>query len=116
MNLKTKIRKELRNSYGGFETYLEQKYEQTVIEKIYEEDLSRKLNKQQRGIKLAWLTYNNVIVELKNNIKDMLKVKELQYRLTDIENPNEVCIEVIQNIKERSPELQRLYDKIKNFI
>jgi hypothetical protein len=115
MNLKDKIRMELREAYGGFESYLEQRYEETIIEKIYEEKLTKRLNSEQRELKLAWLTYNNVIVELKHNLKDMLRVKELQYRLTDIENPNKVCIEVIKDVKQRSPELERLYDTIRNF-
>ena len=45
----------------------------------------------------------------------MLKVKELQYRLTEEGNPNDVCIEVIEPVKDRSPELERLYYKIRNF-
>ena len=45
----------------------------------------------------------------------MLKVKELQYKLTENTNPNEVCIEVLETVKERTPELERLYYKIKNF-
>ena len=45
----------------------------------------------------------------------MLKVKELQYKLTENINPNEVCIEVIEALKDQSPELERLYYKIRNF-
>jgi len=63
----------------------------------------------------AWLTYNQVILELKHNIKDALKVKELQYRLTDSENPNKACLDVLADIKKNSPELERLYYKIMNF-
>jgi hypothetical protein len=65
--------------------------------------------------KQAWATYNQVILELKNTLKDNLKVKELQYKLTEDINPNEVCIQVIEPIKTKSPELERLYYKIKNF-
>jgi hypothetical protein len=54
-------------------------------------------------------------LELKNTLKDMLKVKELQYKLTENLDPNEVCIEVLETVKERSPELERLYNKIRNF-
>ena len=115
MELKDKIRTELRELYGDFETYLEHRYEETIVEKLYEENLSRRLNSDQRKIKLAWLTYNKVIVELKHNLKDMIRVKELQYRLTDKENPNDVCIEVIKSVEQRSPELERLYERIRNF-
>jgi hypothetical protein len=45
----------------------------------------------------------------------MLKVKELQYRLTESVDPNEVCIAVIEDVKDQSPELERLYYKIRNF-
>lgn len=115
MDLRDKIKTELRKTYGEFDTYLEHKYEETIIEKLYEADGSKTLNEDELSIKKAWATYNQVIIELKHNIKDMLRVKELQYRLTDVENPNKVCIEVIQGVESRSPELERLYNKIKNF-
>jgi hypothetical protein len=55
------------------------------------------------------------MLELKNNLKDTLKVKELQYKLTDDVDPNEVCIEIIETLEIKTPELDRLYNKIKNF-
>ena len=54
------------------------------------------------------------IYALKNSIKNTLKLKELQYKLTDSSNPKDMCIEVIFEIKDVSPELNRLYEKIKN--
>ena len=45
----------------------------------------------------------------------MIKVKELQYKLTEDINPNIVCLEVIESLKNLNPELERLYYKIKNF-
>ena len=46
----------------------------------------------------------------------MLKVKELQYKLTeDNANPTMSCIDVLDSLKNRSEELERLYYKIKNF-
>jgi hypothetical protein len=45
----------------------------------------------------------------------MLKVKELQYKLTENSDPNEACIEVIETYNYKTPELERLYNKIKNF-
>lgn len=106
MILKDKIRQVLREHYGGFNTYLEHEYEDTLTENLFVGDME---NKQ------AWATYNQVILELKNTLKDMLKVKELQYKLTENVNPSKVCIEVIEDVKHQSPELRRLYDKIKNF-
>jgi len=106
MDLKTKIRKVLRESYGDFNSDLESMYQDKITEALLHEDLN---NKKE------WVTYNQVILELKHNIKDMLRVRELQYRLTDIEDPNNACISVIKEVKTRTPELERLYHKIMNF-
>jgi hypothetical protein len=106
MNLKEKIRMVLREHYGDFDSYLEHEYENKITENLILGDIEKKQ---------AWATYNQVILELKNSLKDNLKVKELQYKLTEGINPNEVCIQVIEPIKNQSPELERLYYKIKNF-
>jgi hypothetical protein len=106
MNLKTKIRLVLKEHYGEFNSYLEHEYENKLTENLIIGNLDNKK---------AWATYNQVILELKNTLKDMLKVKELQYKLTDNSDPSEVCIEVLETVKERSPELERLYNKIRNF-
>ena len=106
MSLKAKIRQILKEHYGNFDSGLEHTYEDTLTEKLIVG------NTQQ---KKAWATYNQVILELKHSIKDMLKVKELQYKLTENSDPNEVCIEVIKEVKNRTPELDRLYYKIVNF-
>jgi hypothetical protein len=106
MILKDKIRQVLREHYGNFETMLEHDYEDKVTTYLFEGDIE---------IKDAWSTYNQVILELKNTLKDMLKVKELQYKLTEDTNPSSVCIEVIEGIHDKSPELKRLYEKIKTF-
>ena len=45
----------------------------------------------------------------------MLRVKELQYKLTESENPDNTCIEVLSSLDNMTPELDRLYHKIKNF-
>ncbi len=106
MNLRARIKKVLKEHYGNFESVLEHEYETKLTENLIEGDISNKK---------AWATYNQVILELKNSVKDMLKVRELQYKLTENKNPNDVCIEVIENVKDRSPELERLYYKIRNF-
>jgi hypothetical protein len=105
MDLKPKIRKVLREHYGEFETYLEHRYEEVLTENLISGSTK---------IKEAWATYNQVVLELKNSIQNTLKLKELQYKLTDDSNPNDVCIEVIFEIKDTSTELKRLYEKIKN--
>ncbi len=45
----------------------------------------------------------------------MLKVRRLQYNLTEDNNPRTVCIDVLNEIRKKTPELERLYHKIKNF-
>lgn len=107
MNIRAKIKEALREQYGDFNTGLETEYITILTEKLIIGDIDDKR---------AWLTYNQVILELKNSIRDTLKVKELQYKLTDNLNPNEVCIEVMEDVKDNSVELKRLYLKISNFI
>lgn len=96
----------LKEHYGEFETILEHKYENKLTETLIEGDFEKRK---------AWVTYNQVILELKHSLKDMLRVKELQYKLTDDSNPKEIIIETLENIKNITPELERLYNKIKNF-
>lgn len=107
MDIKRKIREALEKEYGRFRTHLEH---------VYEEKVTENLAGGTTSDKKAWVTYNQVILELKHSIKDNLKVKELQYKLTENSDPNQVCIEVLSTVKHRSPELERLYHKIKNFI
>jgi hypothetical protein len=106
MDIKSKIREELNKHYGDFETVLEHQYEDCVIENLNEGPVEKRK---------AWATYNQVVLELKHSLKDMLKVKELQYKLTEDTNPKEVIIEVIEDVKSFTPELERLYYKVKNF-
>lgn len=106
MSLKSNIKKVLREHYGEFSTDLEHQYEDKLTENLIIGDYEEKN---------AWITYNQVILELKNTLKNMLKVKELQYKLTENINPNEVCIEVIEELKNQTPELERLYYKIRSF-
>lgn len=107
MDNRDRIKLVLREQYGNFETHLEHVYENKLTQTLVDGNIDDKK---------AWLTYNQVILELKHSLKDSLKVKELQYKLTDNNNPNIVCLEVIQTIKNRSAELDRLYNKINNFI
>jgi hypothetical protein len=100
---KKKIKEALREFYGEFETFLDKKYEKEIIKNLH------------GGKRTEWATYNQVLLELKYNIKDALRVKELQYRITDQENPNHVCIDIISKLENISPELERLADKIRNF-
>ena len=92
--------------YGEFNSVLEHQYESLLTKNLIDGDVQSKRE---------WLTYNQVILELKNSLKDMLRVKELQYKLTEDSNPNDVCISVMESVKNRTPELDRLYQKIMNF-
>jgi hypothetical protein len=101
-----RIKTALRERYGEFQTFLEHEYEEVITERLM---------KGEYCVKDEWATYNQVILELKDNVKNMMLVKELQYRLTDNENPNTVCIDVIKKSVANTPELVRLYQKIVNF-
>jgi len=105
MNLKTKIRQVLTEHYGDFNSYLEIEYENKLTESLILGNLEQKK---------AWATYNQVVLEIKNSLNDTLKVKELQYKLTENSDPKSVCINIIEPLKDLTPELQRLYIKIKN--
>jgi len=107
MDIRGKIKQLLREQYGDFNTHLEH---------IYEDKITENLATGSKHRKEEWATYNQVILELKHSIKDHLRVKELLYKLTDNGDPNMVCMEVIKEIKNPSPELERLYNKIMNFI
>ncbi len=100
------IKNSLRSAYGDFDTYLEHKYEDFITKILLKSNLNEKKK---------WITYNQVVLELKHNIKDMLKVKELQYKLTENIDPIDVCIEVLNSLNPKTPELERLYNKINNF-
>jgi|TARA_R110000782_G_C14768925_1_gene408921 hypothetical protein len=105
MDIKAKIIEVLRNSYGNYDSFLEIEYENKLTEKLIVGDLRTKK---------AWVTYNQVILELKFSLRDNLRVKQLQYNLTENSNPNLECLRLIESVDELTPELSRLYDKIKN--
>lgn len=106
MDLKKKIKEALKEVYGEFETHLEIEYEAVITENL--------LNGSHKD-KTEWATYNQVILEFKHKLNNMSKVKELQYKLTDDADPNQVCIEIISESDSQTDELKRLYYKIKNF-
>jgi hypothetical protein len=106
MNTRDKIRNVLKEHYGDFDSILERQYEIKLTSNLLDGSLDNKR---------AWVTYNQVILELKYSLKDMLKVKEIQYKLTDNLDPKDVIIEVIEPVKSFTPELERLYFKIKSF-
>ena len=104
VELIAKIQEILKKHYGEFDTYLENKYEEKMVTELLLGDSDKRF---------IWAVYNQVVLEVKNNLKDYLKVKELQYILTDDTDPRDNIIESIENIKEFTPELLRLYYTIK---
>lgn len=106
MDLRAKIREVLNEHYGGFKTDLELEYEIKLTEKLMDSSLKNKK---------MWATYNQIVLELKHTLKDNLMVKELQYKLTDDNNNKESILESLENVKTLTPEIERLYYKVKNF-
>lgn len=106
MDIKSRIREKLLEVYGPFETYLDNIYGDILTEKLLNGDCKSRCE---------WVTYNQVILELKHSLKDAIIVKELQYKLTDDGQPRDICINFLENLNHTNPELNRLYDKIRNF-
>jgi hypothetical protein len=106
MDTRSIIRNKLQEVYGPFETYLDNVYRDTITEKLYNGDINSRRE---------WVTYNQVLIEIKNSLKDGILVKEFQYKLTDEDPPRDVCIDFLVNLKHTNPELNRLYNKIQNF-
>lgn len=104
--MKDKIRNILRQYYGEFNSFLENKYEDKIIEVLLTSDTYEKIK---------WATYNQLVIEIKNSIGDELIIKELQYKLTEDSNPIDACISVLEKMPTHTPEIERLYFKIRNF-
>lgn len=106
MDIKSKINEQLILVYGPFETYLDNVYFEVLTEKLLLGDYTSRHE---------WLTYNQVVLELKYNVKDPITAKKIQYNLTDNQPPKFILINLLKKLKHRSAELNRLYFKILNF-
>jgi hypothetical protein len=108
MVLRDTIHSVLHEAYGGFITRLETMYEERIINELSSDNMEN--NRK-------WITYNQVILELKHKNNNSLMVKKLLYELSEIDkiNPNKICIDVLKEVKINSPELKRLHDKILKF-
>lgn len=96
----------LRSSYGDFNTTLDNQYSNTIVNEISD---------NKTNVIREWLTYHQVILELKKTDTTVAKAKEIQYRITDGEHPKNVCLDVIKELTDSNSELKRLFTKINNF-
>lgn len=105
-DLKDKIRYYLIKEYGNFDSLLEKQYLSFITEKLS--------NSKTYCERIKWLSYNQVILEFKKNIKNDIKTKELQYIITDKEISYLDVKKVIEKYKNYNKEINRLYLKILN--
>jgi hypothetical protein len=105
MDIKNKIKSVLTDNYGEFSSVLEMQY----IEKLTEKLSSKSAIEQN-----IWATYNQVILEVKTYNNHLL-LQELLYVLTENEITNDCILNIIDKIEPKTPELDRLHIKIKNF-
>ncbi len=106
MKTKDLITKKLNEAYGGYKSKLEVDY----FNKLTDNLMSGDINKQRE-----WLTYNQVVLELKNTLNDIKSVEELQYYLYESVKPNITCVELLKKRNNLNDELVRLYNKILSF-
>ena len=104
--MQTKIKAVLHECYGDFETSLETLYEDTIVENLLNDSWEHKQ---------MWATYNQVVLELKDSQIHDHKYKELLFRLSNLEEPNKICIDIINESGVLTDELERLYYKINQF-
>lgn len=84
------------------------------LEKDYEDKLVSELSSNDANKRRKWITYNQLVVELKMHFYE--KHKELQYKLTDNSfNPTNACIWAVNELNHTTDEIERLYNKIKDF-
>jgi hypothetical protein len=71
----------------------------TFLDKAYNKHILNLINTLDEEEESRWETYNLIVSELiKNTNKDFMK--EIKYRLTDGENPNEVILDIIDRESE----------------
>lgn len=103
--MKEKIQLILRELYGP---------EITNLDKISIDVITEGLMLEEWFEKEKWATYNQILFEVRK-LGDNHKTQKLQYFISDIDDPKNMCIEVIDSIDNKSPELMRLLEKIKTF-
>lgn len=71
------------------------KGKRTTLDKAYSKHITNIIETLDKDQEERWETYNYIIQELINEGK-IEYFKEIKYRLTDGENPNEVMLEIIE--------------------
>jgi len=103
--LRDKIKIALRELYGN---------EKTNLDRVFIEVITEGLLISEWFEKEKWATFNQVVFEL-NSIGEIKKAQELQYYLTDNNDPIIACLTIIERMGNKNNELARLYEKITTF-
>lgn len=101
-----KIKEILKKVYGEFNSYLEKKYEEKIIDILVNGTAYDKYK---------WITYNQILIELRNSKNTKDRIDELLYKLTETNDPKNATISFLDTIDNKNNELTRLYDKLINF-
>ena len=101
-----KIKEILRKVYGEFNSYLEKKYEEKLVDILVNGTAYDKYK---------WITYNQILIELRLTKKDENITNELLYKLTEDGDPTKACVAFLDRLDKKNKELDRLYNKLINF-
>ena len=101
-----KIKEILRKVYGEFNSYLEKKYEEKLVDILVNGTAYDKYK---------WITYNQILIELRLTKKDENITNELLYKLTEDGDPTKTCVAFLDRLDKKNKELDRLYNKLINF-
>jgi hypothetical protein len=67
----------------------------SILDKVYNKHINMVINTLDEEDECRWEIYGIIIQELLNNQREDI-FKEIKYRLTDGENPNEVFLSIIE--------------------
>lgn len=101
-----KIKEILRKVYGEFNSYLEKKYEEKLVDILVNGTAYDKYK---------WITYNQILIELRLTKKDENITNELLYKLTEDGDSTKACVAFLDRLDKKNKELDRLYNKLINF-
>lgn len=88
----------------------------SILDKAYNKHLTNILNELNEELETRWETYSFIIERLIQDGK-AIYLKEIKYRLTDGENPNEVILDILEREAENMDGLTWMLKKrIEEFI